>query len=119
MREVQVAVELGRDPDLAGFNASMIRRSLFDEVRLSSVAKVELDIGKKCRLVSFDREMIVGFTFQDQVVSQRSLGEKGICCDDLAFDLNGIEEGDGRLDFIGSLELFIPFFGQSAYFFWV
>lgn len=74
MREVQVAVELSSDPDLAGFNASMIWRGMFDEVRLLSVAEVQLDIGKESRLVSFDREMIVGTTFLDQVAGECSLG---------------------------------------------
>ena len=63
MWEVEVVVELGGDPDFAGFNSPVIRGIIKDEIRFPAVSEVELDIRKKCRLVSLNGEMIMGPTF--------------------------------------------------------
>lgn len=51
MGKVQVVVELGGGPDLAGFDPAMIGWRMVNEIRLRSVPEVELDIGKERRLV--------------------------------------------------------------------
>lgn len=62
MGEMEIVVEFSGDPDFTGFNAAVISRVIEDEIRLPAVSKVELDIGKECRLVSLNREMVVGLT---------------------------------------------------------
>lgn len=72
--KVQVVIELGGDPDFAGFDPAMIRGRMIDEIWLLSVPEVEFDICKEGGLVCFDGEMIVGVTLLDQVVGEFALG---------------------------------------------
>ena len=72
---------------------------------------------KKCGLVSFDGEVVMGLTFSDQVVGELALGQEGIGGNVFALDIDGIKERDGHLDLVGVLDLFITFYGQEATFF--
>jgi hypothetical protein len=55
----------------------------------------------------------------DQVGGYRALGKKGIGSDVLAPDVDGVEQGDGRLDLVGAFDFFTIFYGQGTDFFWV
>lgn len=109
--KVQVVIELGGDPDFAGFDPAMIRgcHRVIDEIWLLSVPTVEFDICKEGGRVCFDGEMIVGFTLLDQVMGEFALGQEGIGRNGFALDIDGIKEGGGHLDFVSALGLIITF----------
>jgi len=65
MRKVYVVVEFGGDPDLAGFNAPMVRRGKIDVIWFLPILEVELDVFKERGLVSLDGEVIVSLTVLD------------------------------------------------------
>jgi len=46
------------------------------------------------------------------------LSQQGIGGNGFPFNIDGIEQGDGGLDFVGAFTLLIASF-QGAYFFWV
>jgi hypothetical protein len=92
MREVQVGIELGSDPDFAGFNPVMISGSLIDKIRFLSVWEVELDVCKERWLVSFDGEVMVGVTFLNQVMGEVALSQEGVGCNSFALHIDGIKE---------------------------
>lgn len=68
----------------------MVRGCVIDVIWLLAVLEVQLDILEESGLVSFDGEMIMRFTFLDQVISEFSLGKQGIGCNGFAFDIDGI-----------------------------
>jgi len=47
MWKIEVIVELGSDPDLAGFNAPMVRRSMIDVIGLLPIPKIQFEILEK------------------------------------------------------------------------
>jgi hypothetical protein len=61
----------------------------------------------------------VGVSLQHQIVGERALGQQGIGGDVFVVDIDGVEQRDGGLDFIGLLGLFIARYRQGADFFWV
>ena len=117
--EIEVMVELVCGPDLADFDSAMVRGAIMDEVGVLAVLEIQLDILKECGLVCFDGEVIMGLTLPDQVLSDFALSQQGIGSNILALDIDGIQERDGGVDLIGTLELFISVYGQGIYFFWV
>jgi hypothetical protein len=54
-----------------------------------------------------------------QIVGERALGQQGIGGDVFVVEVDGVEQWDGGLDFIGLLGLFIALYRQGADFFWV
>ena len=78
MRKVQIVVEFRCGPDFADFDAAVIRSVVMDKVRILPVFKIKLDIPKKCGLVVFDGEVIMGFTVPDQIVGDLALGQQSI-----------------------------------------
>jgi hypothetical protein len=69
-------------------------------------------------LVFFHGEVIGSVSLFDQVGGNSSLGQQGIGGNGFPSNIDGIEQGDGGLDFVGALDGFIASF-QSTYFFWV
>jgi hypothetical protein len=69
-------------------------------------------------LVVFHCEVVMSVSLFDQVVGDIFLSQQGIGGNVFPFNIDGIEQWDGRLDFVGALALFIVYF-QSTYFFWV
>jgi hypothetical protein len=53
-----------------------------------------------------------------QIVRDLALSQQGIGRYILAFDINGVQQGDGHLDFIRAFGLFMVAYGQGANFFW-
>jgi hypothetical protein len=47
------------------------------------------------------------------------LGQQSVGGHILALKVDGIEHGDGHLDFVGAFDFFFVFYGQGADFFWV
>lgn len=117
--EVEIVVELGGGPDFTSFDPAMIRGIIRDEIRFLAVVEIELDILQESRLIAFDNEVVMGVTLQAYIVGKFSLGKECVSGNVFVPDIDGIEERDGHPDFIGSLELFIAFYGQGADFFWV
>ena len=60
--EVEVEVEFGSGPNFSGFDPTMIRRIISNEIGFLAILKIELDILKECGLVAFDGEVVMGFT---------------------------------------------------------
>jgi hypothetical protein len=119
VRKVQVVVEFGGGPDFSGFNPTMIGRRVIDVVRFFSIQEKECDVFKERGLVCLNGEVIVCLTFPYQVIGEVALGKKGIRCDNFTLDIDLIKEGNGHLDLICSLGLFIILSWKGAYFFWV
>ena len=84
MRKVQIAVEFGSGPDLADFDAAVIRRVAKGKVRLLAVLK-------KTGLVVFDGEVVMSFTLADQIVGDLALGQQGIGGNLFALNIDGIQ----------------------------
>jgi len=89
--KVKIVVKLGCSPYLTGFNASVLRRSIFDKIWFLAILEEQLKVLKEGRLICLDSEMIMGFAVLDQVVGDLALGKEGIGGDSFAFDINGIE----------------------------
>jgi hypothetical protein len=118
LRKIKVAIEFGCCPNLSDFDSSMVWGIIFNEIRLLPVLEVQCDVSKNSGLVSFDREMIMGMTLVDQVLSYLALGQQSIGSNILAFNIDGIKKRDGSFDFVGTFDGFIVY-GQCPYFFWV
>ena len=73
---------------------------------------------KDPKLVAFHGEVVLRVSLFDQIGGNLFLGQQGIGGNGFPFDIDGIEQGDGGLDFVGALERFIVYF-ESTYFFWV
>ena len=84
VRKVQIAVEFGSGPDLADFDAAVIRRVAKGKVRLLAVLK-------KTGLVVFDGEVVMSFTLADQIVGDLALGQQGIGGNLFALNIDGIQ----------------------------
>ncbi len=119
VRKVQIVIEFGGGPDFADFDPAVIGRVAADKIRVLTVFKVQFDVLKKSGLVVLDGEVIMGFTVTDQIVGDLALGQQGIGGNILTLDIDGIQQRDGCLDFIGALDFFMSLYRQGAYFFWV
>jgi len=119
VRKVQVVVEFGCGPDFADFDSSVVGGRIINKVGFHPVFEVQLDVLKKTWLVCFDGEVIMRLALADQVVGNLALGQQGVAGNFFAFDIDGIQQGDGRLDLVGTLDLVTAFYGQDADFFWV
>jgi len=108
--KVEVVVEFCCGPDFRGI--------AIDEVRIFPVFKVQGDIFKNSGLVVFDGEVVIGVALFDQIVCNVFLGQEGIGGNGFSFDIDGIEQRDGGLGFVGALDGFICCL-DGAYFFWV
>lgn len=86
-------------------------------IRFLAICKMELDIFKERRLISFDGEMVMRLTLY-QVCCELALREKSVGSNSLAFNLYGIQQWRSRLDFVSALGVFIAFGWQGTYFFW-
>ena len=119
MREVEVAVEFGGCPDLAGFDAAVVRRGELDEVGLLAIFEVQGDVLFEGRLISLNREVIIGAA-PDQVSGQRALGQQGVGGNLLVFEVDRVEQRNGGSDLVGLFDRFgIAVYRQGADFFWV
>jgi len=60
----------------------------------------------------------MSFTLADHIVGDLALVQQGIGGNIFALNIDGIQQRDGSLDFIGALNLLVGY-GQGTYFFWV
>src|SRR5512139_3100457 len=54
MRKVKIVIKLGADPDLSGFDSSMVRGSVLNKIRFLPVLKQQRNIIENAALISFD-----------------------------------------------------------------
>lgn len=101
LREVQIIVEFGCDPDFAGIDATMTEGWRLDKIRFSSIPKENLNGFKETGLVAFDGEVIMGLSCKD-VFGDVALGQQSVSGDGFALNGDGVEQGDGRFDFVGT-----------------
>jgi hypothetical protein len=73
---------------------------------------------KKTGLVVFDGEVVMAFTFADDIVGDFALIEQGIGGNIFALNIDGIQQRDGGFDFIGAFNILVGY-RQGTYFFWV
>ena len=58
--------------------------------------------------------------FADQVVGKLALGQQGIGGHPFALNIDGLQQRDGHLDLVGTLEFFRTcYYRQGRHFFWV
>lgn len=118
--KVEVAVECGGGADFPGFDPPMVGWRDLDEIRLPPALEEQGNVLLEGRLVAFGGEMVMRLPLPGHVVSQFALREQGVGADDLAFDVDGIKQGDGGFDLVGLLDgVGIAADRQGAYFFWV
>ena len=91
MREVQVAVEFSCSPYFADFDPAVIRGVALNKIGIFPVFKIKRDVFKKSGLVVLDGEVVMGVTFANQIVSDITLSQEGICGNFFAFDIDGIK----------------------------
>ena len=118
MGEVEIVIEFGRGPDLSRFDASMSGVDA-DEIGFSTLLKIQAEIFEELGLVALDGEVVMGPAVFDQIAGESALGQQGIGADGLAFYVDRLQQGDGRLDLVGLLNLIILPYRQDADFFWV
>ena len=116
--EVEIAIEFGGGPDVAGFDPTVVRGSQIDKIRFLPIGKIQRDVLKKAWLVVFHGKVIMSVSAGDQVGCDPALGQEGIGGNFFSLDIDGIEQGDGGLDFVGTFDIFVVH-RQEAYFFWV
>lgn len=119
MGEIEVVVKFGCSPYFSDFDPTVVRRVVLDKIGVFSVFKIQGYVLKKSGLVVLDGEVVMSVTFPDQIASNVSLCEQGICGNVFVLDIDGIKEGDGGFDFVGALEFFASLYRQGTYFFWV
>ena len=85
---------------------------------VAAVSKSVLQIIEQGFLIGFYREVIMGFTFFDEVSGESALGEYGISGNDNAVNINRCQQWDSRFDFIGWFYCVIVTV-DFADFFWV
>lgn len=119
VREIEVGVELGGGPDFSCVDSAMLEWSVVDMVGFLAILEEELEIFEEGGLVAFDGEEVVGLTFLDQITGEGSLCQEGVCGDGFALDVgDGVEQGLGGFDLIGSFEFFVSLRGELTDFFW-
>ena len=93
------------------------RGPALDKVGLLAIFEVQGDVLFEGRLVSFDREVVMGTTL-DQVLGQPALGQQRVGGDLLVFEVDGVEQRNGGRDFVGLFDRFgIAVYRQGADFF--
>ena len=70
-------------------------------------------------LVVLDGEVVMSVTLPNQILGDVALGQQGICGNFFALKINGIKQGDGGFDFIGTFEFFTALYREGSDFFWV
>jgi len=75
IRKIQIVVECCCDPDTAGFDTAMTGTGLSGIGCVAAVSKSVLQIIEQGFLIGFYREVIMGFTFFDEVSGESALGE--------------------------------------------
>ena len=68
MGKADIVIEFGRGPDFTGFDSPMVRGRHINKIRFFSILEVQLDIFKDSALIAFDGEVIMGLTFNDQII---------------------------------------------------
>jgi len=119
MGKVEIAVEFGCGPDFPDFDPTVIRRVVLDKIGVVAVFKIKRDVLKKSGLVVFDGEVVMSVTFPDQIVGDIALGQEGIGSNIFALNVDGIKEGDGSFDLVGTFEFFTALYRERSDFFWV
>jgi len=74
MWEIEVAIQLGGNPDFADFDPAMVWRVTNGEIGLFAIIEEKTDIIKECGLVFFDGEVIMRMSYTDKVVGKIFLG---------------------------------------------
>lgn len=118
MGKVEVAVQFAGSPYLSGFNTTVFKASMIDEVRFLAVLEIKSDIITEPGLVPFDSEMIMRLPALNYIVGKLALCQQGIGGDLLALDIYGIKQGNCHLDLVGLFGVFVTFSRQCPYFFW-
>jgi hypothetical protein len=106
VRKIQIAIELGGCPDFADFNPPVIRRIAKGKIGLLAIFEIQGDVLIKSWLVIFYGEMVVGLAFTNDILGDLALGQQSISCNVFAFNIDGIKQRDGSIDFVGTLKLF-------------
>ncbi len=119
MREVQVGVELGGDPDLADFEPAMVAIGGGEIRRVLTVGKIAGRLFQQRCLIAREGEVVMSAALFHEITGELTLGEQGIGTDCFASNLDGLQQRDGRFDFMGLLLLVAPRDGQGSYFFGV
>ena len=91
MGEVEVVIEFGCSPDFSGFDSSMVRGRIVNEIRLLPILEVQFDVLKESGLVVFDGEVVMSVALVDQVGSDLALGQKSIGGNFFALNVDGIK----------------------------
>ena len=117
MRECQIVVELGSDPNAPCLDAAMATLHR-EKIRLAGATKIKLQIFQQLALIAFDHELEVSFP-SDDVVRQLYLCEQRVRADGFVFDIDRVQQGRSDFNLIGLFELVGAGYRQLTDFFWV
>lgn len=107
--KVKVVVEFRGGPDFSGFDSSMVRGRVLNEIRLLPILEPQSEVFENSVLVSLNGEVIVGMTLRDQRVGYLALGQESIGRYILPLNIEGLKQGEGHLNLVGAFEFFILF----------
>lgn len=94
----------------AVLDAAMIGAIQGAEIRFPvGLLEIEGGLFKQFFLIAFDGEVVVCAPILDQISGQFMLGQQGISGDGFSPDVDGIQQRDGGLDFVG-LFFLVPVF---------
>lgn len=74
MGKIQVRIELGCDPDFAGFNPAVVGWVVHDKIRFPAVFEKQSDILIQTGLVVFDGKVVMSAALLNQISGDFTLG---------------------------------------------
>ena len=83
------------------------------------VVKIPSGVFEQVLLVTLDGEVVMRVALLNQIPGHFALGQQGVGGNGFAADVDGRQQRDGGLDFVGLLFLLAALYGQGAHFFWV
>ena len=81
------------------------------------MVKIQGNVFKQLPWIAFGGEVVVLASTFNQIMSQLALGQQGIGGDGFIVDIDGIQQGDGGLDFVGLFILVTTLYRQGPHFF--
>jgi len=117
MREFQIAIELGSDPNAPCLNAAMSTLHR-EKIGLAAMPKIQLQILQQLALITFDHKLEVSVP-ADDVVRQLRLCEQRIRTDGFVFNVDRVQQGRSDFNLVGLLQLVGAGYRQLTDFFCV
>ncbi len=88
MREIQVLIEFGGDPDVSGFDAAMLVGLHNGVIGVSKKGvKIKINVFKPLLLIAFDGEVVACASTFNQIMGQLALDQQGVGGDGFTLEM--------------------------------